>query len=47
MKRLIVRFGSDIARLAMVITTLSADVTCACLGYQPELSDDIQKLRKL
>lgn len=47
MKRLIVRFGSAIACLAMVITTLSANVTCACLAYQPELSDDIQKLRKL
>lgn len=46
MKKLIVRFGSMLAALALVVTTIAANTTCTWVGFQPKMPDDAKKLRK-
>lgn len=46
MKRFMVQFSGIIACLALVIATMSANITCGYLAYQPELPQSAKKLRK-
>lgn len=45
-KNLIFKFGSLVAGLALLVTTLNVNTTCAWLVYQPKLPEGAKKLRK-
>ncbi len=46
LKKLVMEFGGTIATLAVVVATMTANSTCVWCTYQPELSEDVKKLRK-
>lgn len=46
MNKLFVRFGGAIASFALIMTAFSANATCACIAYQPELPEGAKKFRK-
>lgn len=40
------KFGGTFAALAVVVATVTANSTCIWCTHQPELPDDVKKLRK-
>ncbi|GLC77973.1 cyclic lactone autoinducer peptide [Lacrimispora brassicae] len=48
MKKLIVKYGSVIVALALIlmVTTLNANTACTFYAHQPKLPDGAEKLRK-
>lgn len=46
MRRITRRFGSFLAALAIMMTTLVVNSTCTILFYQDELPEEAKKLRK-
>lgn len=42
----IMKFGGVFAALAVVIATNSANSACFWIAHQPELPEDVKKLRK-
>lgn len=45
-KNFCVKFGGTFAALAVVVATMTANSTCVWCTHQPELSEDVKKLRK-
>ena len=41
-----VKFGGVVAAFAVVIASVSANSACMWISHQPELPDDVKKLRK-
>ncbi|MDW5300055.1 MAG: cyclic lactone autoinducer peptide [Sedimentibacter sp.] len=46
MKKLVLKFGSAIASLALMITALNVNSTCYFLIHQPKLPKGAEKLRR-
>ena len=46
MKKFFEKYGSIVAALALVVTTLTANSTCVCYMYQDELPENARKLRR-
>ncbi len=46
MKNLLMKFGSTLAALALVFTTMSANSACSFIIYQDKLPEDAKSLRK-
>lgn len=46
LKKLIFKFGSLIAAMALMVTALNANSACYWLAYQPKLPKGAEKLRK-
>lgn len=46
MKKIIMKYGSMLAALAMVFTTLTVNATCTWMTYQEELPETAKELRK-
>lgn len=46
MKKLIYKFGTTLACLALCITALNVNTTCMLFVHQPKLPIDAKKLRK-
>lgn len=46
LNKLIVKFGGVFAALAVIVSTSSANSTCFWIAHQPELPEDVKKLRK-
>ncbi|MGN1481723.1 cyclic lactone autoinducer peptide [Porcipelethomonas sp.] len=44
--KFVAKFGGLFAALAVVIASVSANTTCMWISHQPELPDDVKKLRK-
>lgn len=44
--KLIMKFGGTFAAFAVVIATASANSACMWISHQPELPEDVKKLRK-
>lgn len=45
LKKLILKFGGTVATLAVAVATVSANSTCMWISHQPELPEDVKKLR--
>lgn len=45
-KKFCMKFGGTFAALAVVVATMTANSTCVWCTHQPELSEDVKKLRK-
>jgi len=45
-KKFIRKYGTWMAALAMVVTTMTANSTCIFLTHQAELPENAKKLRK-
>ena len=41
-----VKFGGFVAAFAVVIASVSSNSACMWISHQPELPDDVKKLRK-
>ena len=46
MRKFIMKYGKIITGIALFVTTLSVNVACPFLGYQPELPEKAKDLRK-
>jgi len=46
MKKLFQKYGSFLAALAIVVTTMNANSTCLCIMHQDLLPDEAKRLRK-
>lgn len=46
MKKLVYRFGSVFASLALMITVANVNTSCFFMAHQPELPKGAQKLKK-
>lgn len=40
------KFGGTVAALALIVATMTANSTCIWCTHQPELTDEVKKLRK-
>lgn len=47
MKKLVYRFGSVFASLALLITVANVNTSCFFMAHQPELPKGAQKLKKV
>ncbi|MGF7060658.1 cyclic lactone autoinducer peptide [Brassicibacter mesophilus] len=46
MNRMIFKFGSTLASLALLVTALNVNTTCMMFVHQPKLPDSAKKLRQ-
>lgn len=46
MEKFMMKFGTTLAGLALMITSLNVNTTCLFVAHQPELPKDSNKLRK-
>lgn len=46
MKKMILKLGSSVAALALMVTVINANTTCMFVAYQPTLPETARKLRK-
>lgn len=46
MKKLFQRYGGFLAALAIVVTTMNANVACVCIMHQDSLPYEAKRLRK-
>lgn len=44
--KLVMKFGGVFAALAVGVATMSANTACLWFAHQPELPEDVKKLRK-
>ena len=44
--KLVTKFGGLFAALAVIIASVSANSACMWISHQPELPEDVKKLRK-
>ena len=46
MRKILLRFGTSLASLALMITALNVNTTCLFVMHQPKLPEDANKLSK-
>lgn len=46
MKQLLIKIGTSLASLALMVTALNVNTTCMLFVHQPKLPDNAGKLRK-
>jgi cyclic lactone autoinducer peptide len=46
MKQLLIKIGTSLASLALMVTTLNVNTACMLFVHQPKLPDNARKLRK-
>ena len=46
MRKILLRFGTSLASLALMITALNVNTTCLFVMHQPKLPKDANKLSK-
>lgn len=46
-KTILMRMGTMVASLALVITAANINSTCLCIAHQPKLPESAKKLRKI
>lgn len=46
MKQTLIKLGTSLASLALMVTALNVNATCMLFVHQPKLPDNAKKLRK-
>ncbi len=46
MKKLLIKIGTSLASVALMVTSLNVNTACMLFVHQPKLPDNARKLRK-